>query len=388
MAIAYTDLPSDARVLRESREAVRSGYRVTIVAPRPASAPARLPVDDADVVWLDVPQQRGRTTLTGQVAFMRALARWSQGQRTVPAVLHVHNMPDYLFWPLRRWQAAGARFVLDVHDIMSELALHRFHGWRGRLVSRALGVLERAVWRRADAIITVNDLYRDAIARGRGNKAGIHVVLNTPDPDVCRADVRRAPPAGRFKVVFHGTVSHRTGVLHAVRAMPLLLRDVPEAELHIIGSGNAAEAVRREIASLGLGESVRFVDHFLPLTEVLDVIADAHAAVVPNEISVYTAAILPVKLIEYATLGIPIVATRLRLIEEYLGPAACHLIERPEPRLIAEGLRLLARDGHRRDQLSRGGRAFAAVHSWPRYAAALVTALDGYEHHIPAPGAA
>src|SRR5690349_21709547 len=120
VAIAYTDLPSDARVIRETREELRAGARVTLLVPRASQSRVPPSIADAEVVWLPVSEERGRTTVRGHIRFMRAIRRWRRQQRQRPDIVHVHNMPDYLVWSVRAWQRAGTRVVLDVHDMMSQ----------------------------------------------------------------------------------------------------------------------------------------------------------------------------------------------------------------------------------------------------------------------------
>lgn len=375
VSIAYTDLPSDARVIREAREATTRGAEVTLVVPRSSNGRPPFQLDGVEIVWLPVDQERGQTTLAGQLRFMRLLARWRAEQTRRPDVVHIHNMPDYLYWAVSAWHRAGARVVLDVHDIMSHVAEHRFAGPKRRFAMWALGRTERSIWHRVDHIITVHEPYRDAIVGTGIPGERVSVVLNSPDPSVVRPELRRRPQPGVFKIVFHGSVTGRSGIVHAVRAMKILLRRVPEARLLVIGAGDASEDVHRAIAELGLMAHVTFIPRYLPLPEVVDLIADANAAVVPNELSRFTELMLPVKFLEYATLGIPSVATCLPLLESYVGHQAAHLIEKPDPGLIAEGLARLARDPDYSTRLSGGARRFIETHGWGSYADVLVSAL-------------
>lgn len=375
VAIAYTDLPSDARVIRESREELARGARVTLVVPRSPSGVVPAGLAGAEVVWLPVEQERGGTTVGGQLRFMRALARWRAAQAQRPDIVHVHNMPDYLYWSVARWHAAGARVVIDVHDIMSDLAVHRFRGARRAIAVPMLRAAERMVWRRADHVITVHDAYRELII-GRGVRPDrVTSVLNAPDPELFHPGRRRAPDPARFVAVFHGTVTERSGVVNAVRAMAEVSRAVPHAELRIVGTGNARAQVQRAIAELPPGARVSFDDRYVPLEEVVTVIADADVGVVPNERSRYTRHMLPVKLTEYAALGIPSLATRLPLTEQYVGDDGALLLDDADPASIAAGLVQLARDAGLRERLARGARAFAERHAWPRYGAALARAV-------------
>lgn len=381
VCVAYSDLASDARVLRETREEIRRGARVTVLVPRSRSTQPPKSLETAEVIWLPVEQERGQTTLAGQFRFMRELSRWRRQQRRRPDVVHLHNMPDYLYWSFQKWHREGTRIVIDVHDIMSELAVHRFQGLSRSIAVRLLRWAEESVWRRADHVITVHELYREQIAARGVPLSKVSVVLNSPDPEIVRSDRRRVPRAGEFKIAFHGSVTRRSGIAHVVRAMPEVLAHVPNARLVIVGDGNAREEVSKAIAEQRLGDRVEFSIGYLPLNEAIERIADADVGVVPNEVSDYTAAMLPVKLTEYAALGIPTVATALPLVVRYFGARGVELIDTPQPRLIADALIRLAKDAPRRTALSSAARSFAREHSWSRYAESLISAVgmaEGY----------
>lgn len=375
VSVAYTDLVSDARVLRAARAVKDAGARVTVVVPSPDQDGAAAVPTDLEVVWLPVPQERGRTTLFGQLRFLHALRRWVGRQHRRPDAVHVHNMPDYLYWPLRRWHRQGAWFVLDVHDVMSELALHRFSGMSGRFVTLLLRAAERLVWMGVDHIVTVHEPYRRLLMERGVSADRVSVVMNTPDPALCSPSKRRLPLSQRFKVVFHGTVSARTGVLRAVEALPLVIKELPSTEFLIVGGGNGVTEVWKAIARLGLNRHVTFIDRYVALDQVFDAIVDADVAVVPNEVSRYTERILPVKLLEYAALGIPTVATRLPVIDEYFAGAGLHLIASPTPEAIAAGLLRIARDASYRSTLTAAAMRVVEEHSWDRYSRVLQDAL-------------
>lgn len=376
MAIAYTDLPSDARVLREARETARAGGRVTLLAPSPGATSGWTPPEGCEVVWLDAPQERGQTTIRGQRRFMREVARWTRDQAALPAVVHVHNMPDYLIWSVRHWQHRGVRLVLDVHDVMSDLARHRFRGFKGVIGSRLLAFAERWAWRRADHILTVHEYYRELILQAGIPRRKVSTVLNVPDEHQAALLRRRPPPAQLFKIVFHGTVSERTGVLSAIRALPAVLKQVPQAQLWIVGTGNARARVRSEIEQLGLGDRVVFTDAYYPLAEAIALISDAHVAIVPPERSSYNDGILPVKLLEYLTMGIPTVATRLPLIARYVPSEAVSLVDTPTPERLAAALIELATDSGRYRQLESAMAGALAALTWSNFRPTFRRALS------------
>jgi glycosyltransferase involved in cell wall biosynthesis len=284
-------------------------------------------------------------------------------------------MPDYLYWVMEPWQRQGTRVVVDVHDIMSHLALHRFKGLKRRFASWALMLAERAVWLRVDHVITVHEAYREAIIESGVAPGRVSVVLNSPDPSLVRPALRKTPAANEFKIVFHGSVTERSGIVEAVLAMRLLVREVPRARLLVIGSGDHSGAVRRAIEESRLEEYVTHIDRYVPIHEVVELIADAHAAVVPNQRSRYTELMLPVKLLEYATLGIPVVATKLPLVQQYFNGGMVHLVERSQAELIAGGLAMLAQDPAYAQRLAATAQERVAEYRWSRYSRALAHAL-------------
>lgn len=387
VSIAYGDLAADARVIRETKEELKHAGRVTLLVPRSNRSDAPSGLERAQIVWLPTDNERGRSTFRGQLRFIREVRRWCRQQTDRPDVVHVHNMPDYLYWSVREWQRAGAHIVVDVHDIMSELALHRFRGLKRRIAVPILRWVEGWVWRRADHLITVHDLYRAKIVERGLPSSKITVVLNSPDPSAVRVEMRRRPRAEVFKIAFHGTVTRRSGIVHAVQAMSQVRAAVPNAQLVIVGTGEASADVRHAIAENGLGNCVEFSDSYLPLAEAIERIADADVGLVPNEVSQYTAAMLPVKLTEYASLGIPCVSTALPLVETYFGSDAVELIRKPEPPLIAEALIRLARDPLRRAQLSEAALRFTRMHGWSRYSKNLISAVGIASEPPPLPEA-
>ena len=373
VAVAYTDLPSDPRVQREADALVRMGANVTIVVPQGAGVGAGLA---SSVVEVGAPAARGQTTLLGQLGFMRSVRAWVKEQAFVPDVVHVHNMPDYLVWSVAPWVAAGSRLVLDVHDVMSELALHRFRGPFRFLAAAILRVLERRAWLRADHVITVHDQYRDQIVAAGVPEEQVTVVMNVPSEPEVWSRARRPSGDGVFRISWHGTVSRRTGAHHLVRALAIVRESLPEVRAVIVGGGDGTSMLREVIAASGADDIVEFHQGFRPVQEVIEIVGNADLAVVPNELSVYTRNILPVKLIEYASMGLPVVATELPLVRRYFD-GAVHMVSRPEPSQLAASILQIAGDADYRTELSRRSRAAAAKLSWSRFEPKLVRAVLG-----------
>ena len=81
------------------------------------------------------------------------------------------------------------------------------------------------------------------------------------------------------------------------------------------------------------------------------------------------------KLLEYAALGIPAVATRLPLVEEYLGEDAVAMVSEPTAKLLSDAIVRLAGDPEARARMADFAAAAALRHHWNEYAVELQRAL-------------
>ncbi len=107
--------------------------------------------------------------------------------------------------------------------------------------------------------------------------------------------------------------------------------------------GSDAEAARQLAAAAAeiAPQGVRIAPQPTPVEEIPARLAEAHLGVVPTLRDGFTEMLLPVKLLEYVHMGLPVVASRLPVIERYFGDDVL-LAEPGDPASIAaaiEGVR-------------------------------------------------
>jgi len=103
---------------------------------------------------------------------------------------------------------------------------------------------------------------------------------------------------------------------------------------------------------------------------------DADIGIVPNHASSATHLMLPVKLLEYATLEIPIVAARLRTIEHYFDARSVRFFAPENPAALADAIDELYRDPVRRALMAQRAREVAEELSWERQRREFYAAVD------------
>jgi glycosyltransferase involved in cell wall biosynthesis len=138
--------------------------------------------------------------------------------------------------------------------------------------------------------------------------------------------------------------------------------------LRIIGAGEERAALLALRDALGLGEAVTFSDGFVPVQSVPGLIADADAGIVPLRISSGTDIMLPTKLLEYVTMGIPCITPKTGTIARYFDHSMVQFFEAENVDSLASAIVSLAQNPQRRAALaSESSRRFAAAYSWSQH---------------------
>jgi glycosyltransferase involved in cell wall biosynthesis len=168
-------------------------------------------------------------------------------------------------------------------------------------------------------------------------------------------------------------MAERLGVDLLIRAVARLRDRVPGARLHLWGHGDDLPDFQRLATELGIGESIAFNEKGFPLKDLPHQLGAMDVGVVGNRRSAACDLMLPVKLLEYVSLGIPAVVPRLRTIEHYFSDQMVSFYEPENVESLADAiLGMHADPDRRRAQAARAG-TFLADHGWQRQGAELVT---------------
>ncbi|HEX5713928.1 MAG TPA: glycosyltransferase family 4 protein [Solirubrobacterales bacterium] len=344
--VHYSDFVVDSRIQRQARALAERGDRVDCVCLNDAE---EIGVGEGTIALhraaAGKPRGGKRAYLEGNARFLAGAARKvSALDRQQPFdLIEVHNMPDALVFTALRPKLRGTPLILNFHDTFPELFATLFNRPPNHPLVRLIRAEERVSAALADGHVFVTAEARDLL-RDRGVTAErTQIVMNTPDERVFgERRVPLKPPAeGTLRVVYHGGLAERFGVEVLVRAVAMLRgRGVP-VELDVYGSDAEAARQLAAVASQVAPEGVRIAPRPTPVEEIPGRLAQAHLGVVPTLRDDFTELLLPVKLLEYVHMGLPVVASRLPVIERYFGDDVL-LAEPGDPASIAaaiEGVR-------------------------------------------------
>jgi glycosyltransferase involved in cell wall biosynthesis len=387
LMIAYTVYSRDGRVKRHAEALAERGDWVDVIClegePPQRSRGVRL-------IGIPIARYRGRSHaryLRSYLTFFSraaaAAVRFSRSSHY--DVVIVCTMPDLAILSALPLRAFGSKLLLDVHDTMPELYREKFAGRSGAAGARLLMMGERLSTALADRVLAVHEPHCARLMAAGVPAGKIRVVINSPDHSIFQS-LPSAPLSGDdFTIACHGTLTRRLGLDVAVRALAIVRRKLPDVRLKLIGEGDYAIAVRELVHELGLDSAVIYRPP-VPIEALPAELAGAAAGLVPNRQSAATHLMLPVKLLEYAALGIPILSSRLRTVENYFSSRAVIYFEPGDPTSLADAIERLYQRPDRGAAMAEHARTEAAQFGWQEQRLHLFEAVDSMLGKRPAGG--
>ena len=253
---------------------------------------------------------------------------------------HLHEFAPYAvahfrsIWsgvPLLKEQARyGYRTLFEVNGLPSVELKYHFPNLAGTPLLRKLKHLELFALSRAEHIVCPSKVTAAYIASMGIPEERITVIPNGVDTSLFAP--RATPPGEVPTILYVGTTAPWQGLDTLLEAMPLILAK-QRVRLRIIGQGRKArrKALRRRIRKLGLEDSVSLEDP-LPHHSIPGVINQASVCVAPlgyNDRNV-TQGCCPIKILEYAACGRPIVASDLPVVRELVRDGMEALLFSPD----------------------------------------------------------
>ena len=323
--VAYTNYLTDARPRREAETLAARGDDVDFIS---LTEKGHLPeevVNGVHVLRLSMDRYRGagglKYILSYLVFFIKASAKViSRYFAKRYDVIHIHTMPDLLVFVAIVPKLMGAKVILDVHDMMPELYMSKFGIKESHILIKLIKLQEKASVLFANHVICVHDLHQQVLLERHPSLKNLTVLLNVPDPHVFGEMSRvKKIDSGRPKFIYHGTIARRLGLDLALDAFHKVLQVMPNAQFNIYGDGDCADEIEEHIHLLNITGSVFFSKIFFRVEEIPQLVNGSTIGIIPNRKDQATEYMLPVKLLEYVYLGIPVAAPRLKTISHYFS---------------------------------------------------------------------
>jgi glycosyltransferase involved in cell wall biosynthesis len=261
----------------------------------------------------------------------------------------------------------GARVILDLHDLMPEFFAAKFNKSINGFVVKIIIWQEQLSCRFADHVITVTDNWKETLIKRGLPPSKVSVVMNLADERVfCQSNSEGEDPKsnGHFQLFYHGNLTYRYGIDLAIRAVGIVQNQIPDIQLHIHGWGDYSQKLVELTKELGLKDHIHFSSQSLPTSALPELIRQADVCLVPYRNDIFTDGILPTKLMEYAALGIPVIAAQTTTISRYFDGSMVQFFNPGDAQGLANCIISLYLEPSRLSQLIHGIIEFNRKYRW------------------------
>jgi glycosyltransferase involved in cell wall biosynthesis len=303
----YPDVPPT----RRNAETLTShGYQVDVICLRKKGQKSKEVINGVTVHRLPIRHIRaGALRYIYEYAFFFILAAWKLYQLSIRRrfkAVEVDAMPDFLVFTTLLLKARGTKVILNMLDSIPEVLLDKYKVDLNNPIIKLTELIENCSTGYADHILFCNELARDYyVIKRRGNGAKVSVVMNVPEENIFHP-YPGTQPSGKdnhFRLITHGSLLERYGIQNLIQAVPLLIPNIPEISVDIVGDGEYRPQLQKLTGELGMEKYINFVG-FVPIERVPEFIAQADIGIVPILMHMQ-----PTKLFEYVAMDKPVIAS-------------------------------------------------------------------------------
>jgi glycosyltransferase involved in cell wall biosynthesis len=382
--VVYAYYPTDTRVRREAEALIDRGDYVEIISLGQKDKKKTEMLHGVRVTQLFAGRYRGSNPLLYLASYLfffiaASLLLAFRHLRKPYQIIQVHTLPDFMVFVAVVPKLTGAKVILDVHDLMPELYQSKFRLSATHWLVRFIIWMERRSVGFADRAIAVHKPHLFTLVQHGNPSEKFIILLNLPDPKIF--STRTSPVPQRkdsgFKLIYHGTVAQRHGLQVVIRALTDLREEINGLKLQIIGEGDYIPHLRNLVRELRLEDCVDLKAEFLPLEDLVPVILQADIGVVPILYDDFTKYMLPVKLLEYVALGIPVICSRTETIESYFDDSMIQYVSPGNVSEFTKQIRNLYQNSQQREQIRSNADRFNREYSWERQKQLYYELIDG-----------
>ena len=242
-----------------------------------------------------------------------------------PQIIHAHSPVLVGFPALRAARAFGLPLVYEVRDLWENASVDRGRFTEGSVWYRLARAFETRVLRGADAVVTICESLRNALAPRVSAPDMLFVVPNGVDttafaPGQPDEHLRsRWNLIGKEVVGYVGTFQPYEGLDLLIGALPALVRERPQLHLMIVGGGDGEASLREWVKAGSLESRVTFTGR-VPHDQVREAYALADVLVYPRRLTRTTALTTPLKPLEAMAMGRAVVVSDVPAMRELVQP--------------------------------------------------------------------
>ncbi len=311
--VENSPVPFDPRVWKEALSLTANGYSVTVLCPQAKGYERWHEFIDGIHIYRHPMPKEGNAAATYLWEYICALFwefffSWWIYLKHGFHIIQGCNPPDDIFLVALPFKLLGVKYIFDHHDVNPELYLAKYG--KKNLLYKIQVWLERLTYAASDVVMATNGSYQElAIARGGMHPDDVFVVRNGPDPESLQAlPPNTALKYGKpFLIGYVGSISSQEG-LDILLDVARHIKDMGRRDIHFtcVGSGSALAELQEMVKDKDLGDMVNFTGR-IPFEQLLEILSTADVCVNPDRPCEMNDKSTMIKIMEYMSLGKPIV---------------------------------------------------------------------------------
>lgn len=257
----------------------------------------------------------------------------------------------------------GRQVVLDMDDLGSEVM--KLEG-QSHLNVALVALSERLAMRFANKIVVTSTLLESEV-KARYPRKPVLLLPNGVEP----GDYTDAPQKPlRSAVYSFGAINRLNLIEDLLRAAPLVVKEIPDAQFTIAGGGSALDDAKKLVRKLRVGKSVTFTGWLDNMHAVQQHTQFGDIGICYQPDGRTNRAASNMKVFQYMAMGTVPVVSDVGDLRDYVRDGKAGVVVPPEdPAKLAEAITSLIRDTQRRTKLTNQARKLAATtYSWSKRA--------------------
>ena len=334
MVLSDNTFPPDIRVKKEAKSLIDAGHRVFLICRRGANQAKSEVVNGVYVYRISFPFSSiprifsflyltiYRFIIIPYILFI--------AKRHKIDVLHVHDLPFALATCIVG-KILKKPVVFDMHeDYIAMMLYGSKNNFKVRILSKILEIEEKIVLKLSTKIIVVVEEEIRRLVRLGVPIHKIVVIHNTEDPDELDKLQSSIPDFSeqfrdKFVMAYIGGFSRHRGLDILIKAMPLILAEIPNAHLLLVGDGVMKDQLVRMYKKLGIEDKVTFTG-WVSFEEAMGYLKISDVCVIPYHKTRQTNKSFPHKLSQYMYFGKPIVVSDVESLKRIVKETGCGII--------------------------------------------------------------
>jgi glycosyltransferase involved in cell wall biosynthesis len=275
-------------------------------------------------------------------------------------VIEVQTMPDFIVFTTLFPRLLGSKVIFYMFENTPELFALYLKIGPNHILTRLMRFIARVSASYANRVIVSDGFVHKKDLQSIPDKK-ITTVLNVPDNAIFNAATTRTDGDGHhFNIIVVSTILRRYGVQTLIQAVPLLVKDIPELKIDVIGEGEHLPDLQQLACELGVEGYLNFTG-FIPYEDIPGYIAKAHIGLAPMIEDVGA----PNKIFEYFAFSKATIASAQPSFKALFDESCVSYFQPGNAEELAGRILELYHNPEKRMALGNCGQAFYHKYHWP-----------------------